>query len=261
MNNTKTQAIDGTEASKYAEILSFEPAEKVRFAVSRAKELLVNRTEEQCITIARAIDRMNHIIEFLERKNALKTIEQSACDSVWLLQGRALFLWMDTFDISGLGVENLEWFEVFAARVLMQCADYSNIKSQKLNSEASPLVVANFEYMQAKVESRVTEIVDCLARAEVLVKHGRIHTLAKSLGSKGGKGRLVKFTPLKNEVIRLYLMNEFQKLPVLKAANCILAIISETEPSLLDITRSKNKAIFVRNIINNYKDGLVKITL
>ncbi|MBN8446381.1 MAG: hypothetical protein J0M22_13025 [Gammaproteobacteria bacterium] len=252
MNNPKTQAIDQTEASKYAEILSFEPAEKVRFAVSRAKELLVNRTEDQCITIARAIDRMYYIIEFLERETAQKTIEKSAFDSVWLSQGRALFLWMDTFDLTDLGLENLEWFEVFAVRVLMQCSDYSDVKSQKLNSRASLLVVANFEYMQAKVESRVTEIVDCLARAEVLVKHGRVNTSAKLLGKKGGKARTKKIAPLESEIVKLYFSDEYRDMPVLKAANCIAVLIAETKPELLLLTKNENKPVAIQNIIRKF---------
>ena len=129
MNNPKTQAIDQTEASKYAEILSFEPAEKVRFAVSRAKELLVNRTEEQCITIADVISRMRSRINYHQSQKAMADIKEKNLEQVWLLEGRALSLWMDTFDISGFGVEKLEWYQVFAVNVFMHGVSYSNTVS------------------------------------------------------------------------------------------------------------------------------------
>lgn len=249
MNNANSQATDETEESKYAEILSFEPAEKVRFAVSRAKELLVNRTEEQCITIAEAISLMRSIINYHQSKRAMSDIKNRNFEQVWLLDGRALSLWMDSFDISGLGVEKLEWYEVFAVNGLMHSFSYTQMISMTLEETGISINLNQVEPLKLHAGSKIFDIVDCIARAEMLEKYGRVHTSAKLLGSKGGKGRSIKIKPLENEVAKLYFNKEYSSMPILKAANCISVIISESKPELLNLTKNKNKSIAIQNII------------
>lgn len=253
MNNPKTQAIDQTEASKYAEILSFEPAEKVRFAVSRAKELLVNRTEEQCITIADVISRMRSRINYHQSQKAMADIKEKNLEQVWLLEGRALSLWMDTFDISGFGVEKLEWYQVFAVNVLMHSLSYSNTASITLEECDLSIDSNQLELLKLREEYKILDIVECTARAEMLEKHARVHSSAKLLGSKGGKGRASKQEPLLEEVIRLYLTDDYQYMPVLKAANCISVLIGNSRPELLQLTDNKNKVIAIQNFIRKFK--------
>lgn len=240
--------------------LSFQPDDKVAFAVSRARQLLGTRSNEQCISIATAIAHMSFVIESLERQSAVSMLQQPEVSQVWLLQGRALFLWMETFDISGLGVEKIEWFEVFAVKVLMLCADFSRLKSLKVEDSDSEFKAAKIERLHHRADQLIVEIVDCLARAEMLEKHGRVHTSAKLLGSKGGKGRSLKIAPLENEVIRLYL-DGHQHMPVLKAANCIAVIIEETKPELLLLTKNKDKPVAIQNIILKFRDGRAKVML
>ncbi|MBN8704209.1 MAG: hypothetical protein J0M08_14205 [Bacteroidetes bacterium] len=252
MNNPKTQAIDGTEASKYAEILSFEPAEKVRFAVSRAKELLVKRTEEQCITIAEAISPMRSIINYHQSQRAMAEIKDKNLEQVWLLEGRSLSLWMDIFDISGMGVEKLEWYEVFAVNVLMHCLSYSQVASMTFREFGLSIDSHQFELLKLHAESKILDIVDCITRAEMLEKHGQIHSSAKLLGSKGGKGRAFKLAPLECEVISLYSTKEYENMPILKAANCIAVIIKGSKPYLLELTKTINKCVAIQNIIRKF---------
>jgi hypothetical protein len=232
----------------------FKPADKVAFAVSRARQLLGKRTNEQCMTIATAIAHMSFVIESLERQSAVSMLQQPEVSQVWLLQGRALFLWMETFDISGLGVEKIEWFEVFAIKALMLCADFSRLKSLKVEDSDTAFKAAKIDRLHHRADQLIVEIVDCLARAEMLEKHGRVHTSAKLLGSKGGKGRSVKIEPLNNEVLRLYL-TKYHNLPVLTAANCIAVIIEETKPELLLLTKNNDKPVAIQNIIRKLKDG------
>lgn len=240
--------------------LTFQPDDKVAFAVSRARQLLGTRSNEQCISIATAIAHMSFVIESLECQSAVSMLQQPEVSQVWLLQGRALFLWMETFDISGLGVEKIEWFEVFAVKVLMLCADFSRLKSLKVEDSDSEFKGAKIERMHHRADQLIVEIVDCLARAEMLEKHGRVHTSAKLLGSKGGKGRSLKIAPLENEVIRLYL-DGHQQMPVLKAANCIAVIIEETKPELLLLTKNKDKPVAIQGIIGKLKGGKAKVAL
>lgn len=241
-------------------LLTFQPADKIDFAVSRARQLLGIRSNEECMTVAAAIARMRFVIESLERQNAIAMLQQTEGSQGWLFQGRALFLWMGTFDISGLGVEKIEWFEVFAVKVLMLCADFSRLKSLQAEDSDSAYQVAKIDRLHHKAEQLVVEIVDCLARAEMLEKHGRVHTSAKMLGKKGGKGRSLKIEPLENEVIRLYLSGH-QQMPVLKAANCIAVIIEETKPELLQLTKNKDKPVAIQNIIRKFKDGRAKFVI
>ena len=253
MNKPKSEGCNQTEVSKYAQILNFEPAEKVRFAVSRAKELLVNRTVQQCITIADAISLMRSIINYQQSQRAMADIKNKNFEQVWLLEGRALSLWMDCFDISGLGVEKLEWYEVFAVKVLIQCLSYSRGISITIEEFGLPMDAAQFGLLKQKYESNILDIVDCLARAEMLEKHGRVHPSAKLLGSKGGKGRSIKLAPLENEVINLYLTENFMQMPVLKAANCIASLIASSKPELLTLTKSKNKYVAIQKYLIKFR--------
>lgn len=254
MNNPKNQAIDQTEASKYAEILSFEPAEKVRFAVSRAKEFLVNRTEGQCITIASALSRMRTKINYHQSQRAIADIKEKNLEQVWLSEGRALSLWMDNFDIAGLGVEKLEWFEVFAVKVLMNCLSYSQVASMTFGEFGLSIDSKQFELFKLHAENKIPDIAECIARAEMLEKHGRVYSSAKLLGSIGGRGRATKQVPLLEEVIRLYLTDNYQNMPVLKAANCIAILIGNSRPELLQLTHNKNKVIAIQNFIRKFKN-------
>jgi hypothetical protein len=240
--------------------LTFIAAEKVSFAVSRSRQLLSKRTNSDCMKIATSIARMSFIIESIERQRSISLIKQDSFEQVWLLKGRALFLWMENFDISGLGVEKIEWFEVFAVRALMLCVQYTKAKAMQVETNNSALKVVAIEVANYKAEEQIVEIVDCLARSEVLEKHGRVNTSAKLLGSKGGKGRTLKQAPLENEIFRLYLAS-YQQMPVLTAANCIAVIIEETKPDLLQLTKNKSKPIAIQNIILKLKDGRARIII
>lgn len=239
--------------------LTFQPAEKVAFAVSRARQLLHARNHEDCMTISRAIRKMRQIMDTLERQRALNTPDSDA-GQVWLLQGRALYLWMDTFDISGLNVDKLEWFEVFAIKVLMLCEDFTRWTTAKAPATDTPRQAAIRERLHHRAAQLFPDIIDGLARAEVLETLGRVHTFAKLLGRKGGKRRILKFAPLEAEVSRLYFSGH-ENMPVLKAANCIAILIAETKPELLLLTRNKDKPVAIQNIIRKFKDGKAKVSL
>lgn len=223
--------------------LSFKPANEVEFAVKRARKLLKNRTNEQCVAIARTISRMFFVIESLEREGAMFTVEPSKPKNVLNSQGRALFQWMDTFDITGITCAKTEWFEVFAVQVLILCIEYTR---DSLDNQTESW------------NGKAAAIIDSLARAEVLEKHGRVHTSAQSLGRKGGKGRSLKQEPLEKEVIRLYL-DGHQHMPVLKAANCIALIIEGSKPELLLLTKNNDKPVAIQNIIRKVKAGRSKV--
>jgi hypothetical protein len=212
------------------------------------------------MTIATAIAHMSFVIESLERQSAVSMLQKPEVNQVWLLQGRALFLWMETFDISGFGVKKIEWFEVFAVKVLMLCADFGHLKLLRAEDSDPAFKAEKIERLHHKAEQLIVEVLDCLARAEMLEKYGRVHTSAKMLGSKGGKGRSLKIAPLENEVIRLYL-DGHQHMPVLKAANCIAVIIEDTKPELLLLTANEDKPVAIQNIIRKLKGGRAEFKL
>ncbi len=258
MNNPKNQAIDQTEASKYAEILSFEPADKVRFAVSKAKELLVGRTLDECIKIAEAIGRMRFTANFCESYNALPMISEQKLEQVWLLEGSALSLWMGCFNIHKLKVEKLELYEIFAVKVLILSQDYSRILTMTVENFGLPIDAMQLSFVKQRAASRMIDIVDCFTRAELLKTCGQINNSAKLLGSKGGRGRSVKIAPLEDAVIGLYQTHDFENMPVLKAANCIEILIANDKAELLSLTKNRNKVVVIQNIIRKYNKKISK---
>lgn len=237
--------------------LTFIAAEKVSFAVRKVRQLLSQRTNNDCMKIATSIARISFIIDSIERQRSISLIKQDSFEQVWLLKGRALFLWMETFDISGLGVEKIEWFEVFAVKVLMLCTEYTRYELLQAEDSLAAFRASQIDRLDHKTEQLIVEVVDCLARAEMLEKYGRVHTSAKMLGSKGGKGRSVKLAPLNNEVIRLFLA-KYHSLPVLTAANCIAVDIQKVKPELLLLTKNEEKPVAIQNIIIKFKDGKIK---
>ncbi|MFC4654708.1 hypothetical protein ACFO3I_06695 [Rheinheimera marina] len=232
--------------------LNFQPAETITFAVIVARKMLSKRTNEHCMVIANAVANMDFIVKAILGEKTISSPLEPNYIQAWQFSGRTLFQCLAVFDISQTGVKKLEWFEVFAVKVLMLCAHYSRLTIS--DSEGAALT-------QAKpTESLYQAVVDCLARAEVLEKHGRTQTSAKQLGSKGGKARTLKIQPLENIVMKLYL-EECKQMPILKAANCIAAILAKTQPELLELTKNKEKAIAIQNIIRKYKDGKTKYVI
>jgi hypothetical protein len=229
--------------------MDFEPSDTIVFAVMSARKLLSKRTNEHCMVMAKAVAHMDFIVRVSAREKTIATQLDSNSIQAWQFPGRGLFQWMTAFDISHTGVKKLEWFEVFAIKVLMLCAQYSRLTLNDSQDVAS--------VQTAPIESLYLAIVDCLARAEVLQKHGRTQTSAKQLGSKGGKARTLKIQPLENAVMKLYL-EECQHMRVLKAANCIAVILTKNQPELLALTKNKEKAIAIQNIIRKYKDVSAK---
>lgn len=225
--------------------LAFKPLEEVAFAVESARQLLAKRTNEQCIAIAKAVTRMDFLIKALSQEGAMSIGEPNKTKDAFNNPGRVLFEWMDTFEFKDIGCPKAEWFEVFAVQTLMLCMEYSS-ETPKLETECWP--------------GKVAAIIDCIARAEVLQKHGPMHKSAQSLGRSGGKGRTKKQEPLEREVNRLYL-SEYLNMPVLKAANCIALVLEETQQELLLLTKNKNKAVAIQNIIRKLKAGKSTVSL
>lgn len=227
----------------------FQPSDTVAFAVITARKLLSKRSNEQCMVIAQAVARMDFMVKAMLGEKTISSPLEPSYIQAWQFSGRGLFEYQAAFDITQTGVKKLEWFEVFAVKVLMLCAHYSRLTINNSEDSASG---------QAKpTEALYYVIVDCLARAEVLAKHGLTQTSAKQLGSKGGKARTLKIQPLENAVMKLFI-EECQHMPVLTAANCIAVILAKAQPELLLLTKNKDKATAIQNIIRKYKDPRTK---
>ncbi|MBU2062487.1 MAG: hypothetical protein KKH44_11650 [Bacteroidetes bacterium] len=238
--------------------LTFQPHENVAFAVERSRQLLGKKTDEKCMMIAKKIAYMDFIIQSINHQKTISTIKNPSTEKLWQFQSRELFSWMGAFDLSNIGVKSIEWYQLFAVKNLMLCAEYTRVKSVQIQETHSELQVAQIERWQQKADQMLNEIVDCLARCESLELHGRIATSAKQIGSKGGKARSLKQAPLVNAVIRLFLAS-YQHIPVLTAATCIEAELNSDQPELLLLTKSKEKERAIQNIIINHKKGRIKI--
>jgi hypothetical protein len=230
--------------------LTFHPADRVIVAVDRARQALSNKNNCQCIKIAEEIAHLTLIIEGLEREGSV--YQQADMNKEWQLSARALFTWMDAFDSYGMSIKDVEWYEVFAVKVLMLCAAYT----KKIAGIKDLITATEYNLLSHTqsftLEQLLLEIVDCLARCETLQKRSGVKTSAKLLGSKGGKGRTAKQEPLRRAVIQMYL-KEYSNMPVLKAANCIQVVLESERPDLLLLTTGKNKAVAIQNIIKKFR--------
>lgn len=243
-------------------LLDFLPHENVRAAVYSARKILAKRNSEECLKLARALLQMKKIIDKIERDAAFDAINQNdQVDTVWLSEGRAIMLWADSFDLSSLKIKSLKLFELFAVKTLMLCSEFTRIKL--LDADACTTEFERSYVLRAQHAADntiVSEIVDCLARAEIAERISSEKNAARALGSKGGKQRSVKCEPLVREVIKLYLAR-FQLMPILAAANSIEVILLQDYPNLLAMSKAKNKAVVIQNWIRKFRDGQLQIPI
>lgn len=243
-------------------LLDFKPHEDVRAAVYSARRILAKRNTEESLKLAKALVQMKKIIDKIERDAAFKTINQNGhVDTVWLSEGRALMLWADSFDLSSLNLRSLKLFELFAVKTLMLCADFTRIKALSVDhgkSDFERSLVLRSQFMADN--TILSDIIDCIARAEVAQQLSSNSSAAKMLGSKGGKGRTNKLLPLITACLKLYI-EKFQTLPVLTAANSIEAILRAERPDLLALSTATKKEKVIQNWIREFKQGKLKISV
>lgn len=239
------------DSDKFAP-LSFQADARVIEATNRARHALSKRNDAQCIKIAEEIAQLTLIIEGIEREGA--AYQQADTNKEWQLSSRSLFIWIDAFDSYGLSIKDVKWYEVFAVKTLMLCAKFTEGKAKEAEESGLTNINSELQTKTANSEHLLLEIVDCLARCETLQKQTGVYSSAKILGSKGGKGRTTKQEPLKRAVIKLYL-KEYTNMPVLKAANCIQAVLGSERPDLLALSKGKNQAVAIQNIIARFKQG------
>lgn len=241
---------------------TFIPDEEIKAAVCTARKLLAKRNNQQCVTLAQALVKMKQIIDAVERKAAMESITSDNYDgAVWLSEGKALMLWSDKFDLSNLKIPGLKVYELFAIKVLMMCVNYTKIKALELESVVDDYEKCRRIRLHHIADTQTMhEIIDCLARAEIAELYASEKNAAKMLGSKGGKGRTNKCSPLISISIKLYL-KDFQGIPILAAANSIEAILKQEAPELLNLSKAKNKAVGIQNWIRKYVSGQLKIPI
>jgi hypothetical protein len=259
--SNQEQDVETSYDKKYP-LLEFKPHEDVRAAVYSARKILAKRNSEECLKLAKALVQMKKIIDKIERDAAFEAIKQNDhIDTVWLSEGRALMLWADSFDLSSLKIKFLKLFELFAVKTLMLCADFTRIKNMEADACTTDFERSCVLRAQHAADNTImSEIVDCLARAEVANKLLSESFVAKTLGSIGGQGRTKKCAPLIQRTLQLYL-KDFQSIGILTAANSIEVILKAEHPDLLELSKAKNKATVLQNWIRKYKSGKLKIPL
>ena len=232
--------------------LTFTPTDILNGVCHIARDILNTRTNEDIITISKAIKWMLYQGDrFLF---ALLRFDENNRD-VYACEGRSLYFLHHYFDLSTLNIEGLSWAEVFAVLVLMQCAEVPNEIEE---------VVENTHLSQALKQSgdnfilfQQSEIADTIARAEVLAD-----TLInnKKRSRVGGDAKAKRVEPLKVEVITRYL-DSYTSYSNKKAGEIIDAELTNENNSLLLLSGAEELNLQFAKWIGAFRSGKWKMPI
>jgi hypothetical protein len=233
--------------------LSFSCEELSGDAIHIARDILSTRTDEDIITLSKAVKSVMELGDNLFIHLAVKLIDSGDRNSVALSEGRALYLFCDYFALDTIPLKNVQWGEMFATLTLMQVAEIQYTKKQSqsqssLNSELSDALNTNVPHVIAELKQ---EIIDSIARAECL--YDKRFKASKS-GSSGGEAKAKRFEPLKSEVIKRYL-KRYQEYSDRKAGMIIEEELKAEKSELLGLSESEEMNIQFSKWIGAFKNG------
>jgi len=237
--------------------MSFEPNEDVCDATHIARDILINRSNEDVIKLSKAVASMLKIGENLLQSLSMKLLDTTSTrKSVILSEGRSLYLLFDYFDLSGLQIENVQWGELFATLTLMQSAEILHAPSE-IDNYDEPLK----EYFKQTVQSTIAqlkeEIIDSIARAECLFDKKAI---SSSIAKSGGLAKANNIEALKQHVIHRYHTSYTNK-SNRAAGKSIFKEMDEEDNKLLLLSYADDKPHQFSKWIALFLDGKLKITL
>jgi hypothetical protein len=231
---------------------TFTPVEMLSGVCYLARDILNKRTEDEVITISKAINSMlfqgNNLIHGLIRNDEKQ-------HSLYSSEGRCLYFLHHYFDLSTLTIQQLSWSEIFAVLALMQCAEVnvSNAKEYG-DDELSQALKQHNEFF---IFHQQSEIADTIARAEVIIDSQISY---KKSGSTGGKAKAEKSHPLKVMVIKQYLAKH--TIHDNKRAGAIIeAELLAENNELLNLSKAQDKAIQFATWISQFKNKKLKLPL
>jgi hypothetical protein len=233
----------------------FTPLDDESDATFTARDIIAKRTNDEIKTIAQAVSWMLIIGEGLSHKLAIKQLKNTERRSVSLTEGRSLYLLLEYFDLTTVGVIKLQWCEVFAVLVLLQSATIKALVEESYGSDDLSQAI------KLSAEHTVTiyriEIFDSVARAECLFdKKSELSLLSKS----GGEGKAKNTQPLKDEVIKRYLKS-FMHLNNKKAGEEIERELIAEQNQLLLQSYSESKALQFSKWISLFRNKDLKISV
>jgi hypothetical protein len=238
-------------------------------ATHLARDILLKRTNEEVIVLSKAIDSMLKLGDGLLHELSQKLLnETTSRQSVTLSKGRSLYLLCDYFDLNTIGIENLQWCEIFATLTLMHSAEIKFTYDNRFKEDALYLPLKEqvgdeqFAIMQQATLDRairdlLEEIIDSIARAECLFDKKQKSAIT---GSKGGISKGRRIEPLKEEVIRLYLA-KYSSRSNRHAAKLIEADLTQSDSSLLALSSSEEKQVEFGKWIGKFKNGQIKFPI
>ncbi|MBA6224728.1 hypothetical protein H4J51_03390 [Colwellia sp. MB02u-18] len=232
--------------------LTFAPSDILNGVCHIARDILNARTNEDVITISKAITWMLYQGDRL--LFALLRFDESDRD-VYACEGRDLYFLHHYFDLSTLNIEGLSWAEVFAVLALMQCAEVPNEIEEELDND--PLSQSLKQSSNNFILFQQAEIADTIARAEVLADTQINH---KKLGSAGGEEKAKRIEPLKVEVINRYLKN-YTSYSNKKAGEIIDAELTNERHSLLLLSVAEELNLQFAKWIGAFRNGKWKMPI
>lgn len=232
--------------------LTFAPSDILNGVCHIARDILNTRTNEDIITISKAITWMLYQGDRL--LFALLRFDENNRD-VYACEGRNLYFLHHYFDLSTLNIEGLSWAEVFAVLALMQCAKVPNKIEEELDND--PLSQALKQSSNNFILFQQAEIADTIARTEVLADR-QINN--KKMSRVGGDAKAKRIEPLKVEVITRYL-DSYTIYSNKKAGEIIDAELTNEKHSLLQLSGAEELNLQFAKWIGAFKKGNFKIPI
>jgi len=239
--------------------LSFSCEELSGDAIHIARDILSTRTDEDIITLSKAVKSVMELGDNLFIHLAVKLIDSGDRNSVALSEGRALYLFCDYFALDTIPLKNVQWGEMFATLTLMQVAEIQYTKKQSqsqssLNSELSDALNTNVPHVIAELKQ---EIIDSIARAECLYDK---RLKASKSGRAGGDTKAKRIEPLKVEVIQRYL-SAYQDCSFKKAGAIIEAVLNNENSPLLQLSDAEELNLQFSKWISSFMKGNLKLRI